>query len=93
MPELISLNYHILNHHMEANADYVCKKLTECQQIGTLILKSHEIGADREQWFVDWQNDLIVICVEHLSESAWVESMSNISAEKLQIFYKSVFCH
>jgi hypothetical protein len=57
------------------------------------LLKSHEIGADREQWFIESGNDLIVICVEHLSESAWIEAMGKVPLTRLQSFYKHLFCH
>lgn len=58
-----------------------------------LILKSFDIGADREQWFIEWQGTLFVICVEHLSESAWIEPLGAETESLLQNFYNLLFCH
>lgn len=83
----------IISYSLAAESAQFQAILEDLQSRGKFIIKSHELGADREQWFLDWQQHLLVICVEHLSESAWIESVGAVSQEKLQNFYKLLICY
>lgn len=85
-------NPSILPYSIFANGDVFALRFAELSEQAEFTLKSHEVGADREQWFIEWYDDLLVVCVEHLSESAWIEAIGTVSEEKLQIFYKHLIC-
>lgn len=87
MSKNISIEYHLV-----ASSGTVERMVSQHPAANELKLKGHELGADREQWFIEWQNELLVLCVEHLSESAWLESIGQIAPDKLQNFYNLLFC-
>lgn len=78
-----------IDYRLVSETKQVEKRLLEAK----IDVKSYEYGADREQWFVEWHNAMIVICVEHLSESAWLEVLGNIESNHFQDFHKLLFCH
>lgn len=88
MTESLTVSYSLVSE-----ADIFRQQLENSQSQGLIAIKSHELGADREQWFLDWQEQMLVICIEHLSESAWIEPIGYVSQERLQNFYKQVICY
>lgn len=50
-------------------------KSKQSEQIWEIV--SHESGADREQWMIRFEQQLFIIFVEWLSESAWLEPVQN----------------
>lgn len=82
----------VIPYSLVAETDKFRQKLENLQSQSVLVIKNHELGADREQWFIDWQQELLVVFVEHLSESAWIEAIGPLSEQKLQIFYNCLIC-
>lgn len=63
------------------------QRLEILHQNGCLCIKAKEIGADREQWFVKYDELDWVVFVEHISESVWLEPIGVTEIEKLSFFY------
>lgn len=88
MSDYISVEYHLV-----ASTDSVNRMVSGHLATKEFRLKEYEFGADREQWFIEWQSELLVLCVEHLSESAWLMPIGQIAPERLQNIHQLLFCH
>jgi len=87
MSEILELDYQVLCHNNELQ-----KRLERAQQDLQLEIKSHEIGADREQWWLESETQSCWLFVEHLSESVWLEQPKKNASNRLQVFYNLLIC-
>ncbi|MCC2607031.1 DUF3630 family protein [Planctobacterium marinum] len=76
----------MLDYGWASDTQGLALQLTQLQAHQQWQIKQHEQGADREQWFIDMNGAQFLIFVEHLSESAWVESAGAQDAGQLQNF-------
>lgn len=84
--------YKELNYCWASAEGGLPQRLNTLQRSGQLQIKSKERGADREQWFLTASDCDYLVFIEHISESAWIESLAAKDMEKLQFFYNLLFC-
>lgn len=81
-----------LDYHWASAENGLHQRLNELQLNSELQIRSREIGADREQFFLACNGLDYLLFIEHISESAWIEPIAAKDLEKLQFFYTLLCC-